>query len=228
METKFQSISIPDFLERFGTNDKCYQMLIDLKWQNGFICAKCSNLKYCKAVRPYDRQCTKCRYVQSPTSGTLFHKVKFPLKKAFLIVYLISTNKKGISSTELSRKTGLLQKTAWLFRMKVLQAMESTDRHPLEGHVVLKKIMVTKEEVGKDGKRKTSKKPVILAIEKKSNGAARIYSKVLTRNSKKEFQEFVKTKISKDARIKSCTWCCLLYTSPSPRDRTRYRMPSSA
>ena len=24
------------------------------------------------------------------------------------------------------------------------------------------------------------------------------------------------------------TWICLLYTSPSPRDRTRYRMPSSA
>ena len=24
------------------------------------------------------------------------------------------------------------------------------------------------------------------------------------------------------------TWPCLLYTSPSPRDRTRYRMPSSA
>ena len=23
-------------------------------------------------------------------------------------------------------------------------------------------------------------------------------------------------------------WSCLLYTSPSPRDRTRYRMPSSA
>ena len=23
-------------------------------------------------------------------------------------------------------------------------------------------------------------------------------------------------------------WTCLLYTSPSPRDRTRYRMPSSA
>ena len=23
-------------------------------------------------------------------------------------------------------------------------------------------------------------------------------------------------------------WLCLLYTSPSPRDRTRYRMPSSA
>ena len=28
--------------------------------------------------------------------------------------------------------------------------------------------------------------------------------------------------------IKIWLYCCLLYTSPSPRDRTRYRMPSSA
>ena len=26
----------------------------------------------------------------------------------------------------------------------------------------------------------------------------------------------------------ACVWACLLYTSPSPRDRTRSRMPSSA
>ena len=30
------------------------------------------------------------------------------------------------------------------------------------------------------------------------------------------------------AAIKSCAGTCLLYTSPSPRDRTRSRMPSSA
>ena len=28
--------------------------------------------------------------------------------------------------------------------------------------------------------------------------------------------------------IKDAEWTCLLYTSPSPRDRTRTRMPSSA
>ena len=28
--------------------------------------------------------------------------------------------------------------------------------------------------------------------------------------------------------IERIVWACLLYTSPSPRDRTRYRMPSSA
>ena len=28
--------------------------------------------------------------------------------------------------------------------------------------------------------------------------------------------------------LAACVWTCLLYTSPSPRDRTRSRMPSSA
>ena len=30
------------------------------------------------------------------------------------------------------------------------------------------------------------------------------------------------------AETEDVTWLCLLYTSPSPRDRTRSRMPSSA
>ena len=33
---------------------------------------------------------------------------------------------------------------------------------------------------------------------------------------------------SVDNRVSALNWFCLLYTSPSPRDRTRSRMPSSA
>lgn len=207
MEAKFQSISIPEFQERFDTPDKCFQHLVDLKWKEGFNCPKCKGQKYCKAIRPYDRQCTRCRYIQSPTSGTLFHKLKFPLDKAFLAVYLVSTNKKGISSTELSRKTGLNQKTAWLFRIKILQAMESSDRHPLEGQVEMKRITMKKILLDKKGNKKLVPKHVILSIEKKSNGVARIYSKLVVKNSNLEFQQFVKKKISGDAHIKSCRYC---------------------
>ena len=35
-------------------------------------------------------------------------------------------------------------------------------------------------------------------------------------------------KISKETRFDLCLWSCLLYTSPSPRDATLSRMPSSA
>ena len=31
-----------------------------------------------------------------------------------------------------------------------------------------------------------------------------------------------------ESQFNTCQKCCLLYTSPSPRDRTRSRMPSSA
>ena len=43
-------------------------------------------------------------------------------------------------------------------------------------------------------------------------------------NTGRLFADFVTTSTSADAEIKDC----LLYTSPSPRDRTRSRMPSSA
>jgi len=45
------------------------------------------------------------------------------------------TGKKEISSTELSRKLALRQKTYWLFRQKVAKAMESSRNLPMEGKV---------------------------------------------------------------------------------------------
>ena len=42
--------------------------------------------------------------------------------------------------------------------------------------------------------------------------------------TKKSFEKFIDVKKRFDANLYSC----LLYTSPSPRDRTRSRMPSSA
>ena len=43
-----------------------------------------------------------------------------------------------------------------------------------------------------------------------------------------ELSSFVKEYADALAQTTGHTICCLLYTSPSPRDRTRSRMPSSA
>ena len=42
------------------------------------------------------------------------------------------------------------------------------------------------------------------------------------------WQSVVKSERGTQARFLGTAWTCLLYTSPSPRDRTRSRMPSSA
>lgn len=124
MEKRFKSLSIFEFQERFPDDEACMAYLADLKWRSGYCCPQCGNKKYCAGIHKHDRQCTKCNYLESPTAGTLFHRRKFPILKAFYIVYYIATSKKGVSTTELSRRLELRQKTCWLFN-RTADAAES-------------------------------------------------------------------------------------------------------
>ncbi len=61
---------------------------------------------------------------------------------------MCTTNKKSISSTELSRKLALRQKTAWLFQRKVKEAMKSSGNNPLKSTVVVDELVVGQQEEG--------------------------------------------------------------------------------
>ena len=124
MEKRFDSLTIFEFGQRFPTEEACLQYLSEKKWADGFVCPVCGHKHFCShsKKRPYDRQCTKCHHISSPTSGTLFHKIKFSLLKAFWIIYYVSTSKHGVASTELSRKLGLRQKTCWGFKGGICRA----------------------------------------------------------------------------------------------------------
>jgi len=89
---------------------------------------------------------------------TLFHKVKFSILKAFHIVYYVSTNKKGISSTELSRKLGLGQKTCWFFKQKVMNGMKSSGNFLLVGNVEVDETVIGQQETGVVGRKNAKKK----------------------------------------------------------------------
>lgn len=206
MEARFKSLSIFEFQDRFPDAESCYLYLSDLKWKTDYVCPKCGNKKYCKAIKKYDGQCTKCNYLGSPTSGTLFHKLKFPIVKAFWIIYYVSTNKKGIASTELSRKLELRQKTCWSFKHKVMQAMKSGGDNPLTGKVEIDEFVVGQQEQGVVGRKNKNKKLVVLAIEKKTKGVSRIYAKRIDRATKKNLKTFIENTVSKEAEIKTDGW----------------------
>lgn len=206
MEAKYQSLTIFEFQKQFPDDDSCYQYLCDNKWSDGFKCPQCEHTNYCKGIKKYDRQCTKCNRLVSPTSGTLFHKVKFPILKAFYIVYYISTNKKGISSTELSRKLGLRQKTCWLFKQKVMRGMKSSGNTKIKGKAEVDETVVGGQEEGVVGRKNGKKKLVVFAIEKKGRGISRLYGKVIERSSAKELGDFMKANIESDAIVKTDEW----------------------
>ncbi len=206
MEIRFKSLSLFEFQLMFPDDEKCEQYLAGLKWEDGYACLKCGHGNYCKGIGHGDRQCTRCGHIEPPTSGTLFHRCKFPLLKAFYIVYYVSTSKKGISSTELSRKLALRQKTCWLFKQKTMKAMESSRNFPMEGKVEVDETYVGGQDGQALGRKGGKKKVVVLAIEKKGKGVSRMYARVIETASKENLLEFMNDHISTDAQARTDCW----------------------
>lgn len=101
----FKGVNSLKFYNQFNSEDPCYKYLSEIKWDgDSFVCKKCGNTHYCKGRSPYSRRCTRCKYDESVTSGTMFDKCKFSLLVAFHIAFKISTKKKGMSSLELSEE----------------------------------------------------------------------------------------------------------------------------
>jgi len=141
-----------------ASEDKCQAYLANIKWSNGFHCPVCNYNQYFNGYKAHSRVCKKCRRIDSVTANTLFHKVKFGLRKAFWIVFEMSCSTKSISSTQVARRVGITQKTAWLFMHKVRQAMQSSEQFPLEGKVEVDEFVIGSKEQGKPGRSGGSKK----------------------------------------------------------------------
>lgn len=174
-----------EFIDRFGTLNSCREYLVELKWKDGFCCSKCAHVICIKGRTWYYRKCQQCHYDESCTSGTLFHQLKFPLDKAFLMLYMISSNKKGISTCELSRQFGVKQSTAWFFKRKVQQAMKPKGEYLLSGIVEMDETAVGGKETGKQGRSYGKKKIVQIGIETATNKKGdpiikRAYGKVIS------------------------------------------------
>lgn len=206
MEKRFKSLSLFEFQTRFPDDVKCKEYLANLKWGKGYKCAKCGHEKFCAGMGTFDRQCTSCNYLESPTAGTLFHKSKLPILKAFYIVYYVSTSKNGVSSTELSRKLALRQKTCWLFKQKIMKAMESSKSFPMEGKVDVDETYVGQQDDQAIGRNEGKKKIMVVAIERKGKGVSRMYGRVIETASKKNLKKFMEDHIDTDANVRTDGW----------------------
>jgi len=206
MEKRFKSLSIFDFQEMFPDEDSCIRHLSVIKWGDGYTCNKCGHSHYCRGNRCYDRQCTRCRYIESASAGTLFHDCKFSVLKAFYIIYYVSTNKNGISSCELSRKLELRQKTCWLFKQKVMQAMGSSGEFLMEGKVDVDETYVGGQDDGVVGRKGGRKKIVVLGIEKQGKGVSRMYARVIDSASRVNLKGFMLDHIKAEANVRTDKW----------------------
>ena len=119
-----------EFSQLYPDKDACLRYLADLKWQPGYQCRKCGHEKSCEAREPYARRCTRCRYVESATTGTLLQKCKFPITKALYAVFLLHAHRGRYAPAELARVLELRPATSWAFAQKVLAALQRRAQAP--------------------------------------------------------------------------------------------------
>lgn len=208
METReiFAGVNSIKFNQRFKTDEDCYSYIAAIKWEEGYECKKCRNSKFMPGKKIFSRRCSKCKYDESPTAGTMFDKIKFPILIAFHIAFKISTKKKGMSSLELSHEFELRQKTCWEFKWKIQQAMQSSLNYPLQGEIHVDELWIGGPEESKRGRSKGLKKLVVLALEKIPEGVGRAYAQVIENASAKEFRGFFSKHISTNAKIITDEW----------------------
>lgn len=202
----FRGVNSIKFNQRFKDDNDCLAYLAEIKWLDGYSCLRCGNNKFGNGKNPNNKRCSKCRYDESPTTGTMFEKLKFPLLIAFHITFKISTKKKGMSSMELSNEFELRQKTCWAFKQKLQKVMQSSLKNVLTGDVHVDEFLVGGPEEGKKGRSKGLKKLIVFALEIVKDGVGRAYAQVIDHSSAIELGGFLVKYVSREAVITSDKW----------------------
>jgi len=203
----FQSQSIIEFTRRFQSDLDCKKYLAELKWSEGFTCRKCGH-KGSQVRRDYSRTCNKCSDIESPGSGTLFHKVKFGLLKAFHICFEMATTTKGLSALQVSKRYELRYDTARVFMHKVRQAMKSSGSHPMDGEVHVDEFVIGGKESERPGRSyRGKKKKVVCAVQLTGEGKVkRFYANQIEDFSAKSLRPIFERHISRKAQVTTDEW----------------------
>lgn len=114
-----KNLTYDEFVKVFPDKISCYRFLERLKWRNGFECTKCSHDKFTRGQSKLSRRCTRCGYDESVTSNTVFHRIRFPIEKAFYILYVTNSRQHTFTLDELSDILDLRRNTIWSFRKKI-------------------------------------------------------------------------------------------------------------
>lgn len=114
-----KNLTLDQFKKIFPDELTCYRFLDKVKWGSGYHCTKCGNSKYAKGQTKFSRRCSRCGYDESITSNTVFHRIKFPLEKAFYILYVANNRLNEYTLDQLSEMLNLRRNTIWNFRKKI-------------------------------------------------------------------------------------------------------------
>jgi ribosomal protein L37AE/L43A len=226
-KVQFQKgLSIAEFMERYGSEEKCHSALVASRWPTGFICPECGGTRHCTFKRKGLQywQCSTCREQTTVTCGTIFEATKLPLTKWFLAMHMLTQAKNSVAALELKRHLGVRYKTAWLLKHKLMQVMSVREEsRQLDGRVEIDDAYLGGElPSGKRGRGSENKVSFVAAVQTTETGHPMLACLTKLEFTKEAMTQWAKKSLCASAHVVSDgLWCFqAVTTSGATHDRT--------
>ncbi len=130
--SKQKTVSLYEFFQRFPDEESARLYFESKRWQDVIFCGHCAsvNVVECKDHKPMPYRCRDCRKHFSVRTATILAESRLPLQKWLMAIYMMTTARKGIPSTQMARELGITQKSSWFLAQRIREAW-SGDSGPL-------------------------------------------------------------------------------------------------
>lgn len=115
--------SLIEVITYFSSEQKCLDYLMAQRGDGAINCPHCDSSKIYNFSDGVRFKCGACRQQFTAKVGTIFEGSKIPMVKWFTAIYLVTSNKKGISSHQLAKDIKVTQKSAWLMLHRIRFAL---------------------------------------------------------------------------------------------------------
>jgi transposase-like protein len=118
---KPETMSTFAFFQKFPDEESARNYFETNRWGGEANCGHCgsTNVVECKDHKPMAYRCKDCRRHFSVRTGTVLAESRLPLQKWLLAIFMLTSARKGIPSTQMARELGITQKSAWFLAQRI-------------------------------------------------------------------------------------------------------------